>query len=381
MLRRLFSGTMVALAILLAPLPAYADGPTIKEAQSAVIVDEMGQILWGLEPEARMNPASLTKIMTAMVALDSGLDLDAPCTVYPVDFGEYSQDIGHTEKDSPTLRELIDVMLIFSANDAAYQIAMNVAGSEPAFVELMNQKARNLGMDGTSFANSHGLDQEGHYSCALDLVTMARYALRNYPLIAHDVQQPSVKATVGGNSFWVDSTDEMMGTYEGLIGVKTGKGLDGKTAFLGAAERSGVRVYTCVLGCETDEGRFEDTRIMMDWAFAHFREVDLPNRIASQEFVPFAFDFRFRCPLIERESGRHVVDTAPGAQPLAYSTSRLFRGTLLTQGDVYAITLWTQGGRVVGTTFVEVGRPELVRPEPPLPEGVSIEPDPIAILP
>ena len=131
--------------------------------------------------------ASITKVMTAIVALDSGVNLDEPCKITVPDLEEGSQVAGLTSDDTPTLRQLIMMMLVYSANDAAYNIAINVSGSQQAFVDQMNKKAAEIGMTHTQFQNPHGLDANGHYSTARDLALMGRYAREHYPLIASAV--------------------------------------------------------------------------------------------------------------------------------------------------------------------------------------------------
>ncbi len=145
-----------------------------------------------------MGMASITKVMTAMVALDSGIDLDKPCNIVSVDLEEGSVLANYSTSEHPTLRELLQVLLVHSANDVAYNIAINVAGSEKAFADLMNKKAAEIGMTNTHFSNPHGLDADDHYSTARDLALMARYAREHYPFLASTVSMTSVTATVQG---------------------------------------------------------------------------------------------------------------------------------------------------------------------------------------
>ena len=191
-----------------------------------------------------------------------------------VDLEEGSVLANYSTSEHPTLRELLQVLLVHSANDVAYNIAINVAGSQEAFADLMNKKAAEIGMTNTHFSNPHGLDADDHYSTARDLVLMARYAREHYPFLASTVSMTSVTATVQGEEVTWPSTDKLLSTYPGMLGLKTGSE-DSGTAFLGAARRNGVTLYSCVLGCATDSGRFADTRIMYDWGYAHFTRIPL----------------------------------------------------------------------------------------------------------
>lgn len=340
----------IALLLAFAPSVARADTdttPVLYEAQGAVITDEVGNVLYSLNPELELPMASITKIMTAMVALDSGLDLDTPCTIHDVYLGEDSQTAGYEEFDTPTLRELLKVMLVYSGNDCAENVAINVAGSEEAFVALMNQKAQELGMAHTHFMNPHGMDEEGHYSCAADLAVMGRTALSQYPFIASTVRLRSVTGTVGGYTTVFYSTDDLMGTYRGMLGIKTGSVYAG-TAFLGAARRDSVTLYTAVLGCATSSGRFTDTEAMLDWAFETYDVMHLANESWVVDVVPYAYDFRYKCAVTPHTEGRFEI--WPGAGSLSYRSTRITRDMLMENGEATGVTSWSQAGRHIADT-------------------------------
>lgn len=353
-LKRCFAALCgIALLLAFAPGIALADpetSPVLYEAQGAVITDEVGNVLYSLNPELELPMASITKIMTAMVALDSGIDLDTPCTIHDVYLGEDSQTAGYTESDTPTLRELLRVMLVYSGNDCAENVAINVAGSEEAFVELMNQKAQELGMTHTHFMNPHGMDEEGHYSCAADLAVMGRVALTEYPFIASTVRLRSVTGTVGGYETVFYSTDDLMGSYEGMLGIKTGSVYAG-TAFLGAARRDGVTLYTAVLGCATTSGRFTDTESMLDWAFDTYKVMHTSNETWIVDVVPYAYDFRYKCVVTPHTEGRFEVWPQGGS--LTYRSTRITRDMLMTCGEATGITRWSQAGRPVADTVYQ----------------------------
>ncbi|MBQ6522315.1 MAG: D-alanyl-D-alanine carboxypeptidase, partial [Atopobiaceae bacterium] len=163
-IRPVLLSLLASLALVCTPAYAFETAPEVEEAQAAIVVDSSGSILWSKNAEREMGMASVTKVMTAVVALDSGMDLDTVCSIDYVDLGPYSQTAGFTSDDAPTLRDLLRVMLVYSGNDAACYVAQNVAGSVDEFVVLMNAKARELGMNHTHFANPHGLEEDGHYS-------------------------------------------------------------------------------------------------------------------------------------------------------------------------------------------------------------------------
>lgn len=340
---------LVCAALLLAPARALAvdSQPQLAEAQCAIVTDGAGNVLWSKNPQQEMAMASITKIMTAMVALDSGKDLDAPCTITVEDLGADSQTVGFTSADTPTLRELIQAMLVYSGNDAALNVAINVAGSEEAFVDLMNQKAQELGMAHTHFANSHGLEADGHYSCVEDLALMGRYARSNYPLIASTVRRRSVTMTIDGTTRTLNSTDSLMDTYQGLLGMKTGTVAAG-AAFLGASMRGTVELYTCVLGCATSAGRFSDTAALMDWAYDNFLRTRVSNPNWVIDVRPYALDFA--CSVVVRPEGCLSVASWPDFGGLSYTTTRMHRWYLVDAGQTVGQTHWSQRDRQAGTT-------------------------------
>lgn len=344
---------------LLVPHAAIAAEPELAEAKSAIVMDEQGQTLWELDAYHQTNPASITKIMTAMVALDSGYDLDHVISCVDIDLGGISQTAGYKKGDTATLRDLLEVALVWSANDACYQIACGIAGSEEAFVELMNAKARSIGMMHTHFENSHGLGGENHYSCAHDLAIMGRYALANYPFIAETVKLEQITVDVGKVTLELETTHKAIADYEGLVGIKTGSLLDDGSSFLGAAKRDGLLVFTVVLDCPTLDGRFDDTRTLMDWAFENCREVSLCERGGLVCLSPFAFDYRFVCPVTYLSDARGI--RVRGAGPVTFRTRRASSRTATFTGAPYGVTRWSQAGRTVSSVGMAADRP-IARP-------------------
>ncbi|MGI6229549.1 MAG: D-alanyl-D-alanine carboxypeptidase family protein [Tractidigestivibacter sp.] len=351
---RMLLGTLASMLVAVAltfllPGSAMAEvtgEPDLSEAECAIVEDSAGNVLWAKNEYTHMSMASITKVMTAMVALDSGMDLDTTCTIYETDLGADSQTAGYTTSDTPTLRELLRVMLVYSANDAAENIAINVAGSEEAFVELMNQKAAELGMDNTHFSNPHGLEEDDHYSCAADLALMGRTALSEYPFIAATVHLESVTATIDGTETTLYSTDDLIGSYQGVRGIKTGAVGSG-TAFLGACQKDGVELFTCVLGCDTSDGRFEDTAALLDWAYDNYDELLVARRSMIVDVRPWAYNFAFTC--VVRPSEDEYVVVWPDGGDLNYTSTFVKSSILLDKGELAGTTTWSQDGREAGS--------------------------------
>ena len=337
------------LACLAAPLPARAADlgePALTEAQAAVVEDSEGNVLFSKNPDAEIPMASITKVMTAVVALESGRPLDQTYQLQGVQLMENAVVAGYQAGMSSTLRDLIKVMLVHSANDAASEVAIAVSGSEQAFVQRMNEKAAELGMSHTHFENPHGLDQEGHYASASDLVRLGRYALTTHPLIARYVEMEEVTVPVGAVSLTFPTTDEFVRTYRGALGIKTGVG-DHFTSFLGAARRDGTTLYTCVLGCSTNAGRFTDTRALMGWAWNAYERHELATAGQPVSSAPFAYHFGLSCVVSAEHTTYGLV--WPEGGPTTYRSIRRSSGLLGTPGAVTGVTQWVQDGRTVGT--------------------------------
>lgn len=343
---------LLALCTLLClPLTGYAltTVPDVQEATAACVMDDQGNILYDLNAEEEMAMASITKIMTAMVALDSGIPLDTPIPFIETDFVSDAQLAGYKNGDTPSFRELLQATLIFSGNDAAINVAFAVSGDEATFAGLMNQKAQELGLTHTHFMNSHGIEEEGHYSCARDLVVMGRYAMEHYPFIAQCVQTHSIDVVAGGASVTLESTDSLMGSYEGLLGIKTGRTTSGMS-FLGAARRNHVTLYSCALCCPTYEGRFDDTVAMLDWGFDLYEARRLASANAMLRTVAWQDGFWLRCPVAAE---RDITGQVFCEGQLTYKAVQLKPNSLVRAESTYGTTVWQQEGRhVESATYV-----------------------------
>ncbi len=260
----------------LPPLPVYGaftGAPPPVTAESWLLYDDtFDEVLAEHNADERRPMASTTKIMTALVALELA-DLDEEVTI-----SERAAGVGESEAnlvvgETWTIRELLTAMLVRSANDAAVAVAEAVGGSIEDFVGMMNTKALELGLEDTQFANPHGLDAPGHFTTARDLLSLARTAMEN-PVFATLVRTRTVRLpnAPDGTERIVRNTNELLGTYPGAIGVKTGYTGKAGLVLVAAAERSGRRLYAVVMG-STDS--FSDASALLDYGAAEFGIVDV----------------------------------------------------------------------------------------------------------
>ena len=331
---------------------AETDAPTLLEAQSAAIIDGAGNVLFEKDANTPRSPASVTKVMTAVVALDSlkqGKSLDDVVTLVEPYLGPDAQMADFQNGETATFRDLLRVMLVYSANDAAYNVALHVAGSIPAFADLMNAKAAEIGLTNSHFMNPHGIDEDGHLASALDLARLSRYAMQNYPFIAQTVSSASIEIPIHDQPTLFQSTDALLGSYVGIRGVKTGYAE--AFTFMGAAGRGNMSLYTAVLGCATAAGRFNDTAAMMDWAYAKFGERSLAEDTWAVRLNPYALDMGYETVISAAADTQGT--TWPNGGVATYASAIVRPGRLLDTGEAYGWSVWSQAGRSMGAiTYV-----------------------------
>ncbi len=345
--RTLTAFACAALAVALTAAPAMATAqtsePTLSEATSAIVVDSAGNVLYEKNPDDEINMASVTKVMTAVVALESGVSLDTTVTCVGCTLDENAMLAGYSAGDVSSLRDLMRAMLVYSANDAAVEVAVATGGSLSAFVQKMNDKAAELGMTHTQFKNPHGLDADGHHSSVHDLAILARYAMTKFPFIADTVRQSYVTVPIGGVDTSLPTVDSLLGNYRGLLGVKTGAG-NYVTAFMGCCRRNNATLYTVVLGCTTKDGRFADTESLLDWAYDTYQNESFATAGVSCDTQPFAYNFSYQCLVAPTaDTSGYVWPEGEGVT----SSHVGLNGELAELGQVVGIQTWSQQGRTV----------------------------------
>ena len=248
---------------------ATTGAPPVRAAAYVVWSEVDGAVLAQRAAAVPRPIASITKLMTVLVALDH-LSLD-DVVVIPraaTRIGEATLELRPGERI--TVRDLVEGALIPSANDAATALALEAAdGSMPRFVSWMNQKARDLGLADTHFANPHGLDVPGHVSSARDVVTLLRAALSN-PVIRR--YAASERAELSGNRR-VETTDDLLSRFPPLVAGKTGHTGGAGWSEVAAARKGPVTVYASVLGEPSRESRNADLEVLLAWGIVQYRHV------------------------------------------------------------------------------------------------------------
>jgi serine-type D-Ala-D-Ala carboxypeptidase (penicillin-binding protein 5/6) len=228
-----------------------------------------GQTYREKSPNLRRPPASLTKIMTALIVLENSR-MDEVVTVSAGASRETGSRIGLKRGDRLKVRDLLAATLIASANDAARALADHLGGNQKAFVKLMNDRARSLKLQNTHFTNACGHDQKGLYTTANDLAILTQRALRN-PLFAELVARRTMRITTmkGNRSYSLKNKNRLIGRYPGAKGVKTGTTPRAGKCLVALAERGDTRVFLILMNARH---RWQTAPAMLDAGFAAGRE-------------------------------------------------------------------------------------------------------------
>lgn len=279
MKKRLFS--IVLIFLLLLPAPAFATEPAAEDAidvtaPSAILIEQStGTVLYEKNSHEKLAPASVTKVMTlllVMEALDSGrISWEDNVVTSEAAAAKGGSQVYLEVGESMPLTDMLKSVVVSSANDCATALAEHVAGSEEAFVSMMNQRAQELGMKDTNFVNCTGLDDEAaasdHLTSCYDIAIMSRELLnhdkiREYTTIWMD--------SVRDGQFGLSNTNKLVRFYQGATGLKTGFTSSAGYCLSASAERDGVEFIAVVMHCETSDQRFSSCKAMLDYGFANY---------------------------------------------------------------------------------------------------------------
>lgn len=293
--------------LFLAPLPSLrAENSSIStHARAAALIDvESGRILYSSRGDEPMLIASLTKIMTALVAIENG-DLASKVKVGKNAFAKEGSSIYLKQGEEMTLENMLYGLMLRSGNDAATAIAEHIGGSEEGFVYMMNAKAEELRLTHTHFANPHGLDAEGHYSSANDLAVLTAYALHN-PVFKQIVKTQE-KTADNPNEKWDykwRNKNKMLYLYEGADGVKTGYTKKALRCLVSSATRNGQQLVAVTIN---DGDDWNDHASLLNFGFNHFPLKTLIERGDKVEGYNFVASKDFAYPFGQGEEERLVT--------------------------------------------------------------------------
>ncbi len=282
-MKRLLACFLALILLFSLTLPCSAAAPSVS-AKSALLMDAAtGQVLYQKNAFVRLPMASTTKIMTAIVAIES-MALEKEIEVSPEATGIEGSSIYLYPKERLTMEALLYALLLESANDAATAIAIAVSGDVESFVQKMNEKAATLGLINTHFDNPHGLDGETHYTTAYDLARLASYALSNeiFQKICSTYKMKIPLNTDEGVRVLVNH-NKMLHLYEGAVGVKTGFTKKSGRCLVSAAKRDGLLLVAVTLHAPDD---WKDHTAMLDFGFSRYTRVTYAQKGAYTVSLP-----------------------------------------------------------------------------------------------
>ena len=286
-MRRPLAILLAVAAAAAAPASAAAAGPDLRRAASAIVVDARdGATILRKDPGERRAIASAAKLMTALLALERATP-DEVFTAPAYQASSVESKINLRRGERMTVQDLLEALLLESANDAAVTIAQGVSGSRSAFVAAMNERAAELGLEDTRYANPIGFDDPGGYSTARDLAKLATRLMRDRRL-ARVVDMPSAVLESGARRRVVKNRNRLVGRHRFVDGVKTGHTLNAGYVLIGAAHGvGGARVISVVMGEPSESARDADTLALLRYGLEHFRRVRVlsPGRVVARTGV------------------------------------------------------------------------------------------------
>ena len=302
-----------------AALTAAQPDLTLNCRAVCLIDQDTGTVLYEKNADQQMPIASITKVMTLLLTFeaihDGRLTLD---TLVPV--SEHAYHMGGSQiwlepGEQFTLDEMIKAICVSSANDAAVAVAELVGGSEQGFVQMMNDRAAELGMTNTTFHNACGLDTEGHLSTARDVAIMSRQILTTCPEVLH--YTGIWTDTLRGGATQLVNTNKLLRRYNGITGLKTGTTSGAGVCISASATRDGLNLIAVVLGAPSSKDRFEAAATLLDYGFAAWRAAPLPAmedrpllikvKGSAEESVPLEYSALPESILMPKESAAELT--------------------------------------------------------------------------
>ncbi len=266
---------IILLLILIIPVTVKAEELDLTAKSSILIEASTGEILSEKNSDEKLAPASMTKIMTMLLIMES-LEKNEYSLEDKVNISTNAASMGGSQVfleagSELKVKELLKAIAIASANDAAVAMAEYTAGSTESFVNLMNEKAASLGCTNTTFKNVHGLDTEGHLTSAKDMSIMARELLKHEEILTFSSIYEEFLNKPDGSSTWMVNTNKLIKYYNGLDGLKTGFTKNAGYCLTATAKRNNMRLISVVMNEPTTEKRSSDTIKLLNYGFANYK--------------------------------------------------------------------------------------------------------------
>lgn len=305
---------LALMVLLLCAVPVGAADLGISAPSAILMEKSTGQILYEQDAHTRLAPASVTKIMTlllVMEALDDGrITWDDTVTASAAAAAKGGSQIYLEENEQMPLRDMLKSVVVSSANDCACALAEHIAGSETAFVAMMNERAEQLGMTDTHFVNCTGLDDgadaDAHLTSAYDIALMSRALLQH-----EEIKQYTTiwMDTVRNGTFGLSNTNKLVRFYDGTTGLKTGFTSGAGYCLSASAERGGMELIAVVMHCDTSAHRFESAKALLNYGFSNYALVT-PTPPEAIPAVPVTLGHTERIIPVLKDATPILIDKA-----------------------------------------------------------------------
>lgn len=301
---------LLSLVLLIGVAFAAPPPPEITAPSAVLMEKETGTVLAQVGAHNKLPPASVTKVMTlllVMEALDSGkISMEDQVTVSPFAASMGGSQVYLEPGEQMSMDDMLKAVVIASGNDASVALAEHVAGSAEGFVSMMNARAKELGMNDTTFVNCTGLDAPGHVTSAYDIALMSRELLRHEKIKKYTtIWMDSLR----DGAFGLANTNKLLRSYNGITGLKTGSTSVAKYCMSATAERDGMELIATVLAADTSKHRFSDASRLLDYGFANFALYDSAAEFALDP-VPVLLGVSSEVPVLIGTSPKVLVEKA-----------------------------------------------------------------------
>ena len=246
------------------------------ESESAILIDyASGKVLYEKNADAKLPMASMTKIMSMLLIMENidngNLNYNDKVVISKNASGMGGSQVFLQEGEEYKLEDLLKCIAVSSANDAVVAMAEKISGSVEAFVELMNKKAKDLGLENTNFANPHGLDNENHYSTARDMAKMGQELLKYQDILRFTSIYEDYLTKPDGSQVWLVNTNRLVRFYDGVDGLKTGYTTDAGYCLTATAKKNDLRLISVVMKASSGDSRSKDTATLLTYGFNSYK--------------------------------------------------------------------------------------------------------------
>ena len=329
---------------------AFANFQPTSQPRSYVLMDyDTGAVLAESNSTESCPIASVTKVMTMLLCMEASqsgkISMDDMVTA-----SDYACSMGGSQiylepGEQMSVEELLKSVAVGSANDASVVLAEHIMGSETAFVDAMNERAKALGMKNTHFVNCNGLDEDNHYSSAMDVAIMSR------ELLKHEAIHPFLSIwmdSIRNGEFGLTNTNKLIRFYNGAIGIKTGSTSNAKYCLSSAATRDGLTLIGVVLGAETTAERFNTAKELLNYGFSNYKIETVIEEGTSSGIVNVIKGKKERVGTITQSSFKRLTNKQSGSKVETKVIMNSQINAPVNKGDVVGKIVLTENNKKIG---------------------------------